>query len=246
MIMPPATKAGDVYNGITAIRYHHSDKGGNQYWLFRCRCGREWVCRAADVRSGHTTLCGQGKCHRAFLHGLSRPDSRYRKEYIALYHAILQCDDPNDEYYPEVGAKGIKVCDRWRRNFGNFLADVGACPKGKRFLQRINLTKDFKRGNVRWTDDLEHGCTYKNNRWVTLDDITLHLTEWSRVTGIKRGTLDRRLSHGWSPDEALTTPVGQPRGKYQCRWLQDRARLIELAQRNFRAKVKQPKRRRSG
>ena len=233
MVMPPGTKAGDVYNGITAIRFDHNDSKGNQYWLFRCRCGREWVCRASLVRCNHTTSCGQGECQPAFHHGLTCAGSRYKKEYAALCNALSQCYNTNDQYYAEAGAKGIKVCGRWRSSFENFLADVGRCPNGKRFLQRIDRRKDFKRGNVRWANEMELGCHRKNNRWITLDGITLHLSEWSRVTGIKTGTLSRRVLHGWSEVEALTTPIGQPKGNYQCQWRQDRVKLIDLAKRNF-------------
>jgi hypothetical protein len=132
-----------------------------------------------------------------------------------------------------VGAKGIKVCHRWRSNFDNFIADVGRCPKGKRFLQRIDHNRDFRPGNVRWADEWELGCHHKNNRWITLDNITLHLMEWSRVTGIKHVTLWKRIQLGWSHVEVLTTSVGQPRGNYQPRWRQDQGKLVELAKRNF-------------
>ena len=171
MVMPPATRAGDVYNGITALRLHHSDKRTGQHWVFRCRCGREWVCRAAFVRSGHATSCGQGKCRVAYQHGYS--SGQYVKEYRAFYLALSQCYNPNNDCFPEVGAKGIKVCARWRRSFKTFLADVGLRPKGKLFLQRIDRSKDFKRGNVRWADRLDLGCHQKRNRWLTLDEITL-------------------------------------------------------------------------
>jgi len=191
------------------------------------------VCRASHVRTRNTTSCGQGNCHPAYRHGESGVRNPRRKEYRALCHALSQCYNKNDQYYPRVGAKGIKVCARWRRSFQNFLADVGPCPIGKQFLQRIDRNKDFKRGNVRWADSLEIGCNKEKNRWVTLDGITLHLSEWSRVTGMDRGTIEDRLSKGWSAVEALTTPPRQRRDDYQCQWRQDRARLIALAKRNF-------------
>ena len=233
MVMPPGTVAGDDYDGITAIRYHHKDENGNQYWVFRCRCGKEWICRASFVRTKHTTSCGQGNCASAYKHGQTRPINPYKKEFMALSHAMNQCYNPNDEYYPEVGARGIKVCSRWRDSFQNFMADVGPCPKGKYALQRIDRNKDFKRGNVRWADRMEIGCHMKNNHWITLDGITLHLSEWSRVTGIKGATLTQRLRNGWSVAEALTTSLKRPRGNYQPLWRRNRSRLIELAQRNF-------------
>ncbi len=233
MPMPPSTKVGDNYAGIIAIRYDHNDAHGNQYWLFRCRCGREWVCRGSMVRNGQTTSCGKGRCEPGYRHGRTSEGSRYRRENQALWRAISQCENPNDQMYAEVGANGIKVCARWKHSFENFLADVGPCPKGKRFLQRIDRTKDFKRGNVRWADELEMGCHTKDNHWVTIDGITLHLAEWSRVTGIGYTSLVNRLRRGWSFVEALTTPLRQPKGDYQPQWRKNRERLVELGRRNF-------------
>lgn len=41
---------------------------------------------------------------------------------------------------------------------------------------------------------------------------SLNCTDWSARTGIARRTIHQRIKHGWSVEEALLTPVGEPKG----------------------------------
>ena len=43
-----------------------------------------------------------------------------------------------------------------------------------------------------------------NNKFLTLNDKTLNLTQWSQLTGIPRPTISNRLSRGWSIEESLS------------------------------------------
>lgn len=62
---------------------------------------------------------------------------------------IRAAHHPQDRRYPSVGAQGVRVCDRWRKSFKNFLADMGEPPRGAR-LERIDETKDFGPDNCFW------------------------------------------------------------------------------------------------
>lgn len=71
--------------------------------------------------------------------------------YGAWQQMILRCHDPNNDSYGRYGARGIRVCDRWRDNFQNFLADMGERPDGLT-LDRIEPTGNYEPGNCRWAD----------------------------------------------------------------------------------------------
>jgi len=63
------------------------------------------------------------------------------------------------------GAKGIKVCDRWRDNFESFLADMGPRPSKGHSIGRIDPSKDYFSENCRWETNNQQALSknpYKN------------------------------------------------------------------------------------
>jgi hypothetical protein len=67
---------------------------------------------------------------------------------------IQRCTNPKASKFKDYGARGIKVCARWRKSFANFLADVGERP-ARKTLDRIKNEGNYKPGNVRWATPLE-------------------------------------------------------------------------------------------
>jgi hypothetical protein len=44
----------------------------------------------------------------------------------------------------------------------------------------------------------------KSARYVTLDGVTMSVTEWAHHTGLLPSTITKRLDAGWSVEQALT------------------------------------------
>ena len=61
---------------------------------------------------------------------------------------IQRCTNPKRESWKWYGARGIKVCDRWRI-FKNFDKDVGPRPFGTS-LDRIDPNGNYEKKNCRW------------------------------------------------------------------------------------------------
>ena len=85
-----------------------------------------------------------------------------------------RCYSPSDTSYPKYGARGITVADEWRNDFPAFLAYIGPKPSPRHTIDRIDGTKGYVPGNVRWATYHEqavnrraklHGTPKKLDAW---------------------------------------------------------------------------------
>ena len=75
-----------------------------------------------------------------------------------------RCYQPNSSSYPNYGARGITVCERWD-DFNTFIADMGERPDGCS-LDRINNNEGYSPDNCRWASRIQQN---RNRRfdWLT-------------------------------------------------------------------------------
>lgn len=106
-----------------------------------------------------------------------------------------RCYYEKSEKYLRYGGRGIKVCDRWRDSFENFLVDMGARPEGMT-LDRIDNDGDYEPGNCRWATPAQQ----MENRTRESFDSRSHRTH---------------CSHGHEYDEVNTRILSD--GSRKCR-----------------------------
>lgn len=213
---------GETFGRWTVVGRAESSRTGVTRWLCRCQCGTMRPVFASNLRRSLTVSCG---CHiaekRASLrrtHGQSRTP-----EHGIWLKMISRCHHPNDIAYPLYGARGIKVCDRWRWSLTAFLADMGARPSVKHTIDRINNDGDYEPGNCRWATALQQARNTRKCHRITFDGQTKCLTEWSEATGISQKTILTRLRTGWPVALALTVPV--KRSVFRLSALLDQSRV---------------------
>ena len=136
----------------------------------------------------------------------------HRPELFAWRDMLRRCHDPQHGSFHRYGARGIRVCDRWRSDFAVFLADIGPRPPGGYSLDRIDNAKGYEPGNVRWATTKQQMRNQRGNRLLTIGAETLCLIEWSERSGIDPRTLDGRLRRGWPTERAVFAPAGSRRG----------------------------------
>lgn len=172
-----------------------------------CSCGKEKVARLTHLRSGSVKSCG------CLL--VSRPKEVHGKhfasktpEYTTWDAMVRRCHSPSDPSYKNYGARGIVVCDRWRgeHGFRNFLADMGARPKGMT-LDRKNNSDGYYPENCRWADCVTQSNNRRTNIYFESRGERRTLADWSRIVGISDNTMRERLKRGWSADDAIHTPA---------------------------------------
>jgi len=94
-------------------------------------------------------------------------------------------------------------------SFETFLSHVGLPPTTAHSIDRLDGTKGYLAGNVRWATVYQQKRNQCNNRWIEFRGQRLVLEDWANQVGIKSGTIWRRITVGWSVEAALTTPPRQ-------------------------------------
>ncbi|MFC1854192.1 hypothetical protein ACFL27_28750 [candidate division CSSED10-310 bacterium] len=126
-----------------------------------------------------------------------------------------RCHNPKVNAYKYNGALGIKMCERWQKNFLNFKADMGesyqehVAQHGVKntTLLRIDKEKDYQPSNCRWATKAEQAFnTRKKKRQfmaIRVSDCSLetssNITEFAQKHGLSRCCISTAL-HGHTKD----------------------------------------------
>lgn len=141
----------------------------------------------------------------AYKHGHSGRGG-FSPEYHSWASMIQRCTNPNRDFWKDYGGRGIKVCDRWRGSFEDFLADMGPRPAGTT-LDRIDVDGDYSLENCRWATTREQATNSRRTTKVEIDGEIKPLVTWCSDLDISINTVrDRVKFYGMSYSEALTTP----------------------------------------
>lgn len=117
---------------------------------------------------------------------------------------IERCTNPKMPNFERYGARGIEVCEKWRKSFIAFFSDVGERPSAKHSIDRIDNAKGYVPGNVRWATITQQARNKSSTRLFTIDGRTQCLKDWWRERGrISYPSLRKRLSKGIDIERAL-------------------------------------------
>lgn len=171
-------------------------KYAEQFWLCRCDCGTVREVIGGTLKTGKSTSCGCYSRERATKHG---------KEGTRIYNTWAQmlsrCNNPKAQSYPHYGAKGIKVCDRWK-DFSNFYADMGDIPEGKT-LDRIDGEKGYEPTNCKWSSYKEQARNKSTLKLFPWEGRMITIAEIAEMSGMKRKVVENRIRLGMSMEDAL-------------------------------------------
>jgi len=69
---------------------------------------------------------------------------------------IDRCKRPSHIGFKYYGGRGIKVCERWRKDFSAFLADMGPKPSQRHTIDRYpDVDGNYEPTNCRWATPSE-------------------------------------------------------------------------------------------
>ena len=151
--------SGKRNGSLIAVESTGTKSGNGDYiWKFVCDCGRYCERTIGNFNSkGDNQSCGE--CSRKALgekrktHGLSEN----HKTYNAWCSIKNRCYNPKSKDYATYGAKGTVMEDDLREDFLVFYKEVGdALDDGQKWsIDRIDHTKGYERGNMRWATDFQ-------------------------------------------------------------------------------------------
>lgn len=123
--------------------------------------------------------------------------SFYREPWYNSYRSMMsRCYRKKDASYKYYGGRGIKVCDEWH-NILNFELWEKEHPYFEgATLDRIDTDGDYEPNNCRWATMFEQDKNRRNSVIIEWNGERHNITEWAKITGLNRSTLNNRYCRG--------------------------------------------------
>ncbi len=192
---------GKRFGGLVAIRPVALNKWGKYIWEFKCDCGKKFTIAPNQKK---TISCG---CLTSELlrqnstkHGLSKT-----REYRIWTNMKTRCTNPIHINWETYGGKGIRYCERWEK-FENFFSDMGKCPEGMS-IERKDNDGNYEPKNCLWATSKQQGNNKSTNHLLTYNGKTQTMSQWAEELGVKKSTINSRVTMGWSDERIITTPI---------------------------------------
>lgn len=183
---------GKTINNWTFIAFDHYDKIHHPFYKCRCNlCGNIYIIDYYRILYGMSTKCR--KCSYKYRHkGLKFSKTR---QYIIYTNMKQRCYNNKNPHYKWYGAKGIKICNEWLKNFKTFYKwSLENGYEDNLTIDRIDYTKDYCPENCRWTTLEEHANNKSSNRYIIYKGEKLSVAKFCRKYGLNEDTTRERIN----------------------------------------------------
>lgn len=124
-------------------------------------------------------------------------------EYAAWRNLVARCTNPSNPGWLRYGGRGITVCDAWKGDFNAFFDHVGRRPSRLHSLDRIDNSRGYEPGNVRWVTRKHQQRNMRSNVFLTHNGETRCLADWAEHLGLNRSVVKNRYEKGWATADVL-------------------------------------------
>jgi hypothetical protein len=188
-------ETGQTYGTVTLVR-----RIDGRRWECMCKCGLPVVKDIGNLK--RTITCG----HLCKFNPLRKHGMTGTKEYRAWKNIKTRCTNDKFKQARDYKQRGIAICAAWSDSFDAFYADVGPCPGPGFELDRVDNSRGYEPGNVRWVPHSENCNNKRNNVLLEYKGETKTATQWARNVGLKPSVVLERIRNGWDVVASLETP----------------------------------------
>lgn len=207
---------GSRFGTYTAIGCPFSCGDGVYRVVMQCDCGRVEVRYCSQFRKRRAgydkqkcASCAQRK--RQLRHGDANKTCRLYRTWASM---IQRCENSKCHAFRNYGARGISVCELWRRDYTQFREwSLRNGFDDSLEIDRIDNDGNYEPSNCRWTTRKRNASNRRGNRIIEAFGESKTMTEWSEDARSPVGwaCLQMRLNRGWLPEEAIITPINGKR-----------------------------------
>ncbi len=196
---------GKKFGRLTIISCY-TGKLSNLTAKCECECGTQRDVYVQSLKTGHTKSCGCLPRELSRVRGTKHGGAGSRL-YMIWNNMKDRCSNPNNNYYHNYGGRGINFTGEW---FWFAPFQEWALSNGYNdalTLDRVDNNKDYSPDNCKWSTRHEQMRNTRRTINVTYENETKCLKDWAAHFKIKYATVRCRIKKGYTPIDALTTPL---------------------------------------
>ena len=121
---------------------------------------------------------------------------------------INRCENPKNNRFYSYGAKGIKVCEKWRNDFQSFYDwAIANGYSDELSIDRIDVNGDYEPSNCKWSTAKEQANNKTNSRLIEYLGETKNAKQWADFFGFNYKYFHENLKkNNWDMEIVLNKP----------------------------------------
>lgn len=200
---------GMRFGKLTVLEYTNKrNLNRNILWRCLCDCGNEIYVATSCLNSGHTKSCGCGKNNFVEMGKIGGKIGKHHLSRTRLYkcynHMINRCHNSSNIQYKDYGGRGITVCEEWKNDFISFYNwAMSNGYKDDLTIDRIDVNGNYEPSNCRWVNKYLQANNKRNNVYITCNNETLTIAQWSNRLNINYWNIRRKIQKGWTIQQII-------------------------------------------
>lgn len=189
---------GQKFSRLTVLERVGTYKNGDPIFKCLCKCGGIATVISGNLKKGNSKSCGCLRKEKT-IEFWSKFNLRHGETNTKLWKAwsgILDRTTCKTNFaYDRYGGAGIGICEEWK-TYESFAAYMGQPPSRLHTVDRIDNSKGYEPGNVRWATKQEQAENRKTNKFVVVNGVKVTLTKAAEKIGISKSTASRWYAKG--------------------------------------------------